>query len=143
VNLGGDVRVDGASPEDAGWLVGVEDPFGDEPAAILSVRSGAVATTSRLTRVLAAGHHVIDPETGAPARTGLASATAVAAEGWQAEILAKAAFLAGPVEGRRLLAGRPGTAWSGTTGILIDDGGVARRAAGLDRYEVLPEGSAA
>ena len=70
VNLGGDVRVDGASPDDAGWLVGLEHPFRDEPAAILSVRSGAVATTSRLTRVLANGHHVIDPATGAPARTG-------------------------------------------------------------------------
>ena len=143
VNLGGDVRVDGASPDDAGWLVGLEHPFRDEPAAILSVRSGAVATTSRLTRVLVKGHHVIDPATGAPARTGLASATAVAAEGWQAEILAKAAFLAGPVEGRRLLAGPRGTPWSGTTGMLIDDEGTTLRVAGLDRYEVLPEGSAA
>ena len=123
--------------------MGWSTPSRDEPAAILSVRSGAVATTSRLTRVLAKGHHVIDPATGAPARTGLASATAVAAEGWQAEILAKAAFLAGPVEGRRLLAGPRGTPWSGTTGMLIDDEGTTLRVAGLDRYEVLPEGSAA
>ena len=143
VNLGGDVRVGGISPEDAGWLVAIEHPFRDEPAALLSVRSGAVATTSRLTRVLAAGHHVIDPATGAPAQTGLAAATAVAAEGWQAEILAKAAFLAGPVEGRRLLAGPRGAPWSGTTGLLVDDDGAIVRAAGLDRYEVDARGSAA
>ena len=143
VNLGGDVRVDGASPDDAGWLVGLEHPFREEPAAVLTLRSGAVATTSRLKRVLAHGHHVIDPATGAPAQSGLASATAVAAEGWQAEILAKAAFLAGPVEGRRLLAGPRGTPWSGTTGLLVDDEGTTIRVAGLDRYEVAPEGSAA
>ena len=137
VNLGGDVRVDGASPEDAGWLVGVEHPFRDEPAAVLSLRAGAVATTSRVKRVLGpAGerHHVIDPTTGTSASTGLASATAIAAEGWQAEILAKAAFLAGPREGRRLLAGPRGAPWSGTTGLLVDDGGAILDVVGLERY---------
>ena len=146
VNLGGDVRVDGASPDDGGWLVGIEHPFRDEPTAVISLHGGAVATTSRVNRVLGAErqrHHVIDPATGESAQTGLASATAIAAEGWQAEILAKAVFLAGATEGRRLLAGPHTTPWSGTTGLLVDDGGATVRLARLDRYEVVPEGSAA
>ena len=146
VNLGGDVRVDGASPDDAGWLVGIEHPFRDRPTAVISLHGGAVATTSRTKRVLGPEgrrHHVIDPATGASAQTGLASATAIAAEGWQAEILAKAVFLAGAAEGRRLLAGPHATPWSGATGVLVEDDGAIVRLAGLDRYEVVPEGSAA
>jgi len=146
VNLGGDVRVDGTSPDSCGWLVGIEHPFRDEPSAVISLHGGAVATTSRVKRVLGPEgqrHHVIDPATGASAETGLASVTTIAAEGWQAEILAKAVFLAGAVEGRRLLAGPHATPWSGTTGLLVDDDGATVRLAGFDRYEVLPEGSAA
>ena len=146
VNLGGDVRVDGVSPDDAGWLVGIEHPFRHEPSAVISLHGGAVATTSRVKRVLGPEgqrHHVIDPATGESAQTGLASATAIAAEGWQAEILAKAVFVAGVNEGRRLLAGPHAMPWSGTTGLLVDDDGATVRLAGFDRYEVVHEGSAA
>jgi thiamine biosynthesis lipoprotein len=145
VNLGGDVRVEGASPEDAGWLIALEHPFREEPAAVVTLRSGAVATTSRVKRVLGPDgqrHHVIDPRTGESARSGLASATAIAAEGWQAEILAKAAFLAGPREGRRLLAGPRSTPWAGTTGLLVDDGGALLDVPGFDRYARVLEGRA-
>jgi thiamine biosynthesis lipoprotein ApbE len=40
-------------------------------------------------------HHVIDPTTGLPAQSEIVLATAIAAECWQAEVLAKAAFFGG------------------------------------------------
>jgi thiamine biosynthesis lipoprotein len=65
---------------------------------VLSLRDGAVATSSRLRRRWtgsdgAERHHLVDPATGTSARSPVLAATAVAADGWQAEVLAKAAFL--------------------------------------------------
>ena len=41
-------------------------------------------------------HHLIDPRTGLPARTGLEEVAVVAASGVEAEVAAKAALLIGP-----------------------------------------------
>jgi len=53
-------------------------------------------------------HHVLDPATGRPAWTGLVAATAVAGSALEAEVLAKAALLSGPLGARRLLRHRGG-----------------------------------
>jgi thiamine biosynthesis lipoprotein len=73
-------------------------------------------------------HHLIDPATGRPAVTSVVTATAVASEGWQAEVLAKAAFLAGPAEGLALLES------FGAQGLVIDDEGAVHESAGLRRF---------
>jgi len=99
VNVGGDVRVTGAAPDGDAWRVAVDAPVdGAPPLAVLSVREGSVATSSRLRRRWtgsdgAERHHLVDPATGTSARSPVLAATAVASEGWQAEVLAKAAFL--------------------------------------------------
>jgi thiamine biosynthesis lipoprotein len=107
VNIGGDLRVEGASPRPGGWLVGVEHPRDPFLLGCLRLRGGAVATSSRVKRSWGPAdhrhHHIIDPTTGLPAYSGLQSVTAVASEGWRAEALATAAFLAGPDDGRVLL----------------------------------------
>ena len=86
------------------WQVGIEDPVageGDEaPIAVVAVRSGAIATSSvRVRRWLAPDgrpvHHLIDPVTRAPARTGLLAVTVAGADPAWAEVWAKALFLAG------------------------------------------------
>ncbi len=99
VNVGGDVRVCGAAPDGAAWRIAVDSPWdGGEPLAELHLEDGAVATSSRLRRRWvdedgAEHHHLVDPTTGASARSPVLAATAVAALGWKAEVLAKAAFL--------------------------------------------------
>lgn len=106
VNIGGDLRAEGVSPHRGGWLVGVEPPPGVGTLGTLRIRGGAVATTSRRRRTWGGSprlHHLIDPKSGLPADTGLQAVTVVAEEGWQAEVLAKAAFLAGPTGGPTLL----------------------------------------
>ena len=86
----------------------MENPFREEPSAILGLADGGVATSSRLRRRWTGGdgkttHHLIDPRTGQPADSGLATVTVVAAEAWQAEMLAKAVFLTGLTAGAVLL----------------------------------------
>ena len=44
-------------------------------------------------------HHLLDPRTGLPGESGVASVTVIAGDAWRAEVLAKAAFLAGPAVG--------------------------------------------
>jgi len=98
VNLGGDLATTGCVPEPDGLLIGVEDPFGGPDVALLRVQDQGVATTARTRRrwtaPTGAMHHLIDPATGQPAATGIASVTATAPTGAWAEIVAKAVFLA-------------------------------------------------
>ncbi|MGZ4689042.1 MAG: FAD:protein FMN transferase [Acidimicrobiia bacterium] len=99
VNVGGDLRVLGDPPDGDAWHVTIENPWDrDVPLARLRLCEGAVATSSRLRRrwVREDGvehHHLVDPVTGTSARSPVLAATAVAATGWQAEVLSKAAFL--------------------------------------------------
>ncbi len=107
VNIGGDLRVSGVAPHHGGWLIGVDQPHGQSLAGCLRVNDAGVATTSRMKRTWGPAspqlHDVIDPRTGRPAGTPVHSVTVVAEQGWQAEVLAKAAFLAGPKDGAALL----------------------------------------
>jgi len=143
VNLGGDVRVSGTSPDGADWSVGVADPFGDPhdshdsddqgDLVVLAVGEGAVATSSRMRRRWRRGdhemHHLIDPRTGEPARTGLAAVTVVAAEAHWAEILAKSALVAGREAGTRLLEAH------GLAALLVTDTGGLVRVGEMEGHE--------
>lgn len=108
VNVGGDLRVCGRAPFSGGWLVGIEDPFDRaKRIAVHRLGDGGVATTTpvhrRWSRPGHPFHHVIDPRTGAPPPTDVASVTVLASHAWQAEVVAKAAALAGASEGVDLI----------------------------------------
>ncbi|MDP9297926.1 MAG: FAD:protein FMN transferase [Actinomycetota bacterium] len=132
VNVGGDLRTDGDPPPGGPWAIEVEHPLRPSPAALIGLRSGAVATSSRMRRTWRTQgdrrHHLIDPTTGRPAASGLVSATVVATFGWQAEILAKAAFLGGLAGGFDVLAA------TGAAGLLIGDDGTVHESGGLGRF---------
>lgn len=101
VNLGGDLRVCGAAADPAGWVISVDDPHrAHGELGRLAIRSGAVATSSRLARCWSTAdgpaHHIIDPTTGRPAAGDVAAVTVVAQEAWWAEAQATSLFLAGP-----------------------------------------------
>jgi FAD:protein FMN transferase len=129
VNVGGDLRVEGESPSGGPWIAGVEHPTRSRLAALLSIDRGAVATSTRTRRTWGADrHHLIDPATGRPAATPVVSVTTIAAEGWQAEVLSKAAFLAGPAEGLALLEAH------GAQGLVIDEDGLVHETAGLGAF---------
>lgn len=108
LDAGGDAVLRGAGPDGEGWLVEVEDPA-DATRVLLTtrVRDGAVATSAANRRRWRAGdrpvHHLVDPRTGLPAATDLTQATVFARFAELADVLAKAAFLLGAREARRLL----------------------------------------
>ena len=111
VNLGGDLRARGAGPRGDGWPVGLGG------ATLLLRNQGAATSSTRRRRWGEDGrgetpphlwgggpkgrrggslHHLIDPRTGSPARTGLEEVSVVAANGFEAEVVAKTALLLGP-----------------------------------------------
>jgi thiamine biosynthesis lipoprotein len=122
VCLGGDGRVAG-EPPDGGWRVGVANPYqADELLTVVRLGNHGIATSSRMIRRWASAgtvrHHLIDPRTGRPTDNGLDSVTVIAGDAWVAEILTKAAFVAGPEDGAQLIKS------VGAVGLLV---------AGLDR----------
>ncbi len=102
VDCGGDLRVSGA------FEVNVRHPLTGETAHRLKLTGGGVATSGIDTRIWRAEdgtprHHILDPATGEPAWTGVVGATALAPTALEAEALAKAALLSGPVGAGRWL----------------------------------------
>jgi thiamine biosynthesis lipoprotein len=104
VDIGGDVRVAGAGPDDGAWVVDVDHPLEpDRPLLHLAIADAAIATSSRLRRRWTISgeprHHLIDPRTGRPTETDVVAATVVAPEAWLAEALTKSVFVSGELDG--------------------------------------------
>ena len=102
VDAGGDIAVSGPMADGSPWPVAVDDP--QRPGArldLLLLTAGGVATSGRDYRRWRQGegegdaHHIIDPRTGAPARTDALSATVVAPSAAAAEAGAKTALIQG------------------------------------------------
>lgn len=137
VNVGGDVRVRGAAPDGEGWVIRLDCPGATDHGRLrLRLVDGAVCTSTVLARRWAGPggggteHHLRHPVTGAALSTGLWSVTVVAASALQAEVLTKAAFVAGAGGAGAVLGGH------GATGVLVADGGELVPLAGLDPFLV-------
>jgi thiamine biosynthesis lipoprotein len=91
VDAGGDIALHGRP-----WPVGVETPDG---TLTLELESGGLATSGRdrrrWTRAGREQHHLIDPATGRPAESDVVRVTVAAASAVEAEVRAKALFVAG------------------------------------------------
>ena len=96
IDAGGDLYLSGANEKAEPWSVGVRHPRRDgELIASLRVTDCAVCTSGDYERKSAAGHHILDPATGASAQAA-ASVTVVAPAAIVADTLATAAFVMGP-----------------------------------------------
>lgn len=98
VELGGNVQALGAKPDDSPWRVAVQSPEGGY-AGVLEIKDKAVVTSGGYQRYFERDGetyiHIIDPATGYPARTGLASVTIVSDSGLQGDGLSTALFVMG------------------------------------------------
>ena len=132
VNMGGDLRALGDPPAPGAWVVQIDDPLGTGRTGLVTLGTGAIATSTRLRRAWERDgrpqHHLIDPRTGEPAQSGLASVTVISGEAWRAEVLAKAAFVAGAAEGAGIVER------AGATGLFVTDAGEVVELAGLDGF---------
>ncbi|MEZ5244571.1 MAG: FAD:protein FMN transferase [Acidimicrobiales bacterium] len=95
VSIGGDVRVRGEGPSGRGWS------FTDDRGALdlPEVTDGGVCTSTTRRRRWATRsgevHHILDPATGRPTTNAVESITVMGATAQQAEVLTKAAMVAG------------------------------------------------
>jgi thiamine biosynthesis lipoprotein len=108
VSCGGDIRVGGPAAPGDPFDVFAEHPISGRKPHVFRLGSGGIATSGISARSWLDGegkaaHHLIDPSTGEPCRTGLIGATALASTALEAEVLAKQAVLLGPIEGLSLL----------------------------------------
>ena len=98
MELGGNVQALGTKPDGAPWRVAVQAPGGGY-AGVLEIADKAVVTSGGYQRYFEQDGetyiHIIDPATGRPARTGLASVTIVADSGLRGDGLSTALFVMG------------------------------------------------
>ena len=100
LDLGGNIEVIGAREGGAPWRIGLRNPFGGALLGTVAVTDAAVVTSAIDQRFFTdeAGNrywHILDPATGKPAASGLASATVVASSGGRADALSTALFVMG------------------------------------------------
>jgi thiamine biosynthesis lipoprotein len=122
-SLGGHILAVGGRPDGGPWSVGIRHPrLEGACVGAVAIRDASVSTSGDDQQsVVHDGvryHHIVDPQTGFPARSGLASVTVVAADPVEADVLSTAVFVAGAAAalGLLALAGKAGA-------LLVDDGG--------------------
>jgi thiamine biosynthesis lipoprotein len=139
VNIGGDLRVIGEAPDGGSWAVDVLDPFDGSPRARVALAAGAIATSSRARRTWSVGdevrHHLVDPATQRPVMNDVVAVTVVAREGWRAEVLAKAAFVAGVADGLAFVDG------CGAAGAAFDTDGQTHESRDWHRFAAIAAAS--
>jgi FAD:protein FMN transferase len=113
IDADGDLAIRCAA--DRMWEVSIDDPRSPDASlatlrlaapANMPARWGVATSGTSIHRWTVAGqtrHHLIDPRTGRPAVTDVVQATVIAGTALRAESLAKAAVIAGSVEGFALL----------------------------------------
>ncbi|ENX33622.1 hypothetical protein F889_02285 [Acinetobacter colistiniresistens] len=106
IDIGGDMRVWGQSPQQAGWKVGIQNP--DErfdnaaPAQVLNIKDQAVALSGQGYRSLSGQSHLLNPQTGMPIQT-VEQCVVVGQCAADADALATALTAMPPYEGMQLI----------------------------------------
>ena len=95
INIGGDMVALGQPPEGDTWVVEIDEPtVCPMPLTTVTFERGALATSVTTRRRWATDdgdrHHLIDPRTGTPTPAETVLVSALACEGWLAEVTTKA-----------------------------------------------------
>lgn len=101
LDLGGNILAVGKKPDGSPWKIGVADPFSpSESAGTLLLSDCAAVTSGGYERYFIGDNgerfcHMIDPRTGFPANSGIASVTVIGQSGTRCDMLSTALFIMG------------------------------------------------
>lgn len=100
LDLGGNIQTVGNKPDGTPWKIGLRNPFGDGLFGVLELSDKAAVTSGGYERYFVGEDgetywHILDPETGKPAKSGIISATAVGKNGGVCDALSTSIFVMG------------------------------------------------
>ena len=137
IDAGGDIMTFGRKPDGKGWRIGLKDPrTPDSILTVFELEGKAIATSGDYERYFTKDniryHHILDPETGFPARR-CCSVTVIADLACDADAIATAVFVLGPEKGMDLIETLPGVE---ALIVVCEDhtGKKILRSSGLGRY---------
>ena len=132
VSVGGSIGLYGQKPDHTVWTIAVRDPRGEDLSAQLGTLDLPLGKTESLcistsgsyekafTQDGVTYHHLLDPKTGYPAKSGLVSVTVLHESGLYSDLLATACFILGVDAGCDLLE------TYGASGIFVTKSGDVR-----------------
>ncbi|NBF39721.1 MAG: FAD:protein FMN transferase, partial [Spirochaetes bacterium] len=109
LDFGGNILAIGVKPDGSKWKIGIQNPRQNrgEFLGIVEDEAMTVVTSGDYERYFEADgvryHHIINSETGHPARTGLSSVTIVAGDSTEADTLSTAVYVMGVERGAELI----------------------------------------
>ncbi len=105
INLGGNVQCIGTKLNGEPWNVAIKSPFSDSKSGIIGVLKAtdlAIITSGGYERYFEKNGevywHILDPDTGKPARNGIVSVTVIGEDGLMCDALSTALFVMGKDE---------------------------------------------
>ena len=129
----------GAKPDGSPWRIGVVDPA--QPGAyfaVVELEDTAMGTSGGYQRYFEEDGvtywHILDPETAAPARSGLASVTVVSPSALTCDGLSTALFVMGLEEGAQFWRNHPELDFEAV--FVTEDGGIFCTAGLTDRFSL-------
>jgi len=139
VNAGGDIAISQAPRDEAGWRIGVENPFDKEDEILsLSLREGGLASSGTDRRHWQQNgqlqHHIIDPRSGKAVESDVLSCSLIAPNLLQAEMAAKMVLVMGSDAGLKWLDEQ-----ALMSGVVILQDASLRYAKGFDLFRVSDE----
>lgn len=141
VDLGGSVTVFGGKPDGSPFRVGIQRPDAarGDWLGYLEMRDGAVVTSGSYERFGALDgkrfSHILDPRTGCPVQSDVASATIVSYSATRADALATASVVLGVEGALALIENLPNA-----EAIVVDESGAVHPTSGLrGRFVTRPE----
>lgn len=136
LTLGGNVQVLGSKPDGSPWRIAIRAPAGEGYAGVVEVADRAVVTSGGYERCFERDGktywHILDPATGYPADSGLASVTIVCQSGTWADCLSTALFVMGRERAVQYWRAQNGHLEGGFDFILLGEDGAVTITKGLE-----------